>query len=258
MKLTPLVRLLLVGAALLATSTSLAQAAEKEVVHFCFLNWGKQGGEHLPDKGFNPDLVSTVLREAGYEPRVTILPWVRCVENTKKQKFDFVAGYWMGGEGDTYFDYFQPTTVDRINFIALKESGLTSGWLEDLYGKRIGHLRGAGGLETFRSQTGRYKVYEATDDHALIKMLEGGRIDAILSNSPHITSLAETSFPHLVDKLRVLQPPVQINIAAPAIAWDHPKREEMKARYNAAYEKLVSEGIYERLMKKHNIKVDYQ
>ncbi|MFC1673744.1 substrate-binding periplasmic protein [Pseudomonadota bacterium] len=249
---------LILSALFFTTLSAASSAAEKEVVHFCFLNWGKQGGENLPEKGFNPDLVSTILREAGYQPKVTILPWVRCVEQTKQQKFDFIAGYWKGGEGDTYFDYFHPTTIDRINFIALESSGLTSGRLEDLYGKKIGHLRGAGGLETFRAQIDRFTVHEATDDIALIKMLEGGRIDAILSNSPHIASLAEASYPHLVDKLLTLQPPIQVNIAAPAIAWGHPKREEMKQRYNAAYEKLVAQGIYERLMAKHKIRVDYE
>lgn len=242
-------------AATLPPSTA---AEKKELVKVCFLNWGKQGGEHLPEQGFNPDLVSTVLREAGYEPEVRILPWVRCLEETKQHKYAFVAGYWRGGEGDKWFDYFHPTTVDRINFVVMKESDLTSGRLEDLYGRRVGYLRGAGGLKEFKDRIERFKAFEASKDLALIKMLRAGRIDAIISNSPHITSLAETSFPDMVGHLRVLQPAIQVNIAAPAISWTHPKREEMKARYNRAYEKLVKEGIYERLMAKHKIRVDYK
>jgi polar amino acid transport system substrate-binding protein len=189
---------------------------------------------------------------------VAILPWVRCLESVKKLKYDFVGSYWIGGEGDKWFDYFLPTTVDRINFITTKKSGLTSGRLEDLYGNRIGYLRGAGGLNSFRDRIDKYVAFEVSNDHALIKMLTKKRIDAVISNSPHITSLAETSFPDMVGELVVLQPPIQTNIASPAIAVDNPRRKEMKERYNRAYKKLVAEGIYPRLMKKHKIRVDYE
>ncbi|MBL6945015.1 MAG: transporter substrate-binding domain-containing protein [Rhodospirillales bacterium] len=231
---------------------------DQQVVRVCYLNWGKQGGKHLPEQGFIPDLLSTVLREAGYKPVIDIIPWLRCLEMVKRSKYDFVGSYWIGGEGDKWFDYFLPTTVDRINFIATRDSGLTSGRLEDLYGKRIGFLKGAGGLNSFRDRIDKYVAIEASNDHALIKMLAHKRIDAVLSNSPHITSLAETSFPDLVGDLVVLQPPVQTNIASPAIAVDNPRRKEMKERYNRAYNKLVAEGIYPRLMKKHKIRVDYE
>ena len=218
---------------------------------------GKQGGKDLPEQGFIPDLLSTVLREAGYTPIIDIIPWKRCLQLVKQNQYDFVGSYWIGGEMDPWYDYFLPTTVDRINFVSLKSSGLSSGKISDLYGKRIGLLEGAGGLTAFREQSEKFTVYEASGDVALIKMLKNKRLDAILSNSPHIIGLAETSFPDLVQDIVVLQPPVQTNIASPAIAVDNPRREEMKARYNAAYEKLVAEGLYERLMKKHDIKVDF-
>ncbi len=231
---------------------------DEEVVKVCYLNWGKQGGKHLPEQGFIPDLLSTVLREAGYKPVIDIIPWLRCLEMVKRSKYDFVGSYWIGGEGDKWFDYFLPTTVDRINFITTKDAGLTSGRFEDLYGKRVGFLKGAGGLKDFRDRIDKYVAIEASNDHALIKMLDHRRIDAVLSNSPHITSLAETSFPDLVDDLVVLQPPVQTNIASPAIAVGNPRRKEMKERYNRAYKKLVAGGMYPRLMKKHDIRVDYE
>ena len=249
--------------ALLLTYPSISFAEDSgetknEVVKVCYLIWGKQGGKHLPEQGFIPDLLSTVLRRAGYEPSVTILPWVRCLEEVKKLKYDFVGSYWIGGEGDQWFDYFLPTTVDRINFITIKGSGLTSGRLEDLYGKRIAYVRGLGGLNAFRDIIDKYVTFEVSNDHALIKMLKNKRIDAIISNSPHITSLAETSFPEWVDELVVLQPPIQTNIASPANALDNPRRIEMKERYNRAYKYLVAEDIYPRLMKKHGLVVDYE
>ncbi len=96
-----------------------------------------------------------------------------------------------------------------------------------------------------------------SDDISLIRMLNNGRIDAVLSNSPHIIGLAETTYPEMVPDLVVLEPPIQSNIASPAIAVDNPRRREMTRRYNAAYEKLVAAGIYPRLMEKHDIRVDF-
>ncbi|MBT6095497.1 MAG: transporter substrate-binding domain-containing protein [Rhodospirillaceae bacterium] len=230
----------------------------KEIVRVCYLNWGKQGGKKLPEQGFIPDLLSEVLREAGYAPVVDIIPWVRCLDGVKKLKYDFVGSYWIGGEGDAWFDYFLPTTVDRINFITTRNAGLASGRLEDLYGKRVGYLRGAGGLKSFRDRIDHYKAFEVSKDDSLIKMLNAGRIDAILSNGPHIISLAERSYPDWVANIVTLQPPIQTNIASPAIAIDNPRRREMKARYNKAYLKLKGAGMYPRLMKKHDLRVDYE
>ena len=109
----------------LAARAQTANVAGKggEVVSICYLNWGKQGGKHLPEQGFIPDLLSTVLRRAGYRPEISIIPWVRCLEEVKKLKYDFVGSYWIGGEYDKWFDYVLPTTVDRINFITTKDSG---------------------------------------------------------------------------------------------------------------------------------------
>ncbi|CCQ75547.1 ABC transporter substrate-binding protein [Magnetospira sp. QH-2] len=235
----------------------IALAQDKEVAKVCYLNWGKQGGKHLPQQGFIPDLLATVLRKAGYEPIIDIIPWERCLEMVKRKTYDFVGSYWIGGEMDPWYDYFLPTTVDRINFIGTKGANLKSGRLEDLYGKRIGFLKGAGGLKSFRDQIDHFEAFEVSNDIAMIRMLKNGRIDAILSNSPHIIGLAETDYPELVDQLVVLQPPVQTNIASPAIAVDNPRRVEMKKRYNKAYQALVAEGIYQRLMEKHQIRVEH-
>lgn len=257
MKTFSLTMMLLVGLVMTTAFHTTASAQGKEIVRVCYLNWGKQGGVHLPEQGFIPDLLASVLSEAGYTPVIDIIPWKRCLNLVKKNRYDFVGSYWIGGEMDPWFDYFLPTTVDRINFVALKGSGLSSGKLEDLYGKRIGLLEGAGGLKQFRDQKDKFTVYEASDDMALIKMLRNRRLDAILSNSPHIIGLAETSFPELVKDIVVLEPPIQSNIASPAIAVSNPRRVEMKRRYNAAYKKLVAEGVYQRLMKKHDIRVDF-
>lgn len=229
-----------------------------EVVRVCYLNWGKQGGTHLPEQGFVPDLLATVLKRAGYEPVIDIIDWNQCLQKVRDLEYDFVGSYWIGGPGDAWYDYFLPTTVDRINFITTKSTGLTSGEIEDLYGKRIGILKGAGGLTDFKDQASSFEVFESPNDIEMMEKLQAGEIDAIVSNSPHIVSLAETSYPDLATEIVVLQPPLQTNIASPAIAIDNPRRKEMKRRYNDAYLNLVREGIYPRLMEKHEIRVDHK
>lgn len=231
---------------------------ENEIVRVCYLNWGKQGGEHLPEQGFVPDLLSEVLRKAGYEPIIDIIDWNECLKGVRNLDYDFVGSYWIGGQGDAWLDYFLPTTVDRINFITLSDTGLSSGEINDLFGKRIGILKGAGGLQDFKDQAENFEVFELDDDIEMIEMLRDQKIDAIISNSPHISSLAETSFPGLAEKIVVLQPPLQTNIASPAIAIHNPRRMEIKKKYNEAYLTLVRQGMYPRLMEKHDIRVDHR
>lgn len=57
------------------------------------------------------------------------------MELVKQHRYDFVGSYWIGSEGDEWFDYFLPTTVDRINFITTGETGIASGrWLSLPFG----------------------------------------------------------------------------------------------------------------------------
>ncbi|PLX71748.1 MAG: hypothetical protein C0602_00700, partial [Denitrovibrio sp.] len=206
---------------------SVAFAADKENIKVCYLEWGKLGGEKLPDKGLVPDVVATTLREAGYNPEVQILPWVRCLKLVEFSEIDLVAGFWMGEEQKKTYQLLAPNTVDDIAFVTLDSFQAKSGDIEDFYGKRVALIRDAGGLEKFYSNEKEFKVFKVNNDIQMLELLKAGRIDAIISDPVQILSKAEKEMPELTGKLKVWDPPIQRNIGAPAVSLKNPKKDEL-------------------------------
>jgi polar amino acid transport system substrate-binding protein len=225
-------------------------------IKVCYLEWGKQGGEHLPDQGFNPDLFTQVLKEAGYTSEVKIMPWKRCLLHVEKGSYDMVAGLWIDDNNKKKFDFFHHVSIDEISFMSLKDLKATSGRLEDFYGKTIGILRGAGGMDMLDPK--KFKVKILADDNQMIENLLYKRVDAIVSNTVHLNSVIEGRYPELLGKTKVWTPAIKANISAPAVSVNHPKKDELKQKFNSALEKLTKEGLYERLFKKHNIVIKYE
>ena len=231
---------------------------EKEKLKVCYLEWGKLGGKELPNKGFAPDVTLTVLKEAGYDATIDILPWSRCLKSVEVKRHDMVATFWVGEEQKKTYQYFEPQSLDYINFITLKDYKAKSGKLKDFYGKSIGVMRDAGGIENFFKRRDKFKVFDVTSELQLINLLKVGRIDAIVTDPVPLLSLVENKFPELVGKLKVWNPEIQLNVSAPAIALDHPKRDEIMRRYNAAFIKLMKKDFYKEMFKKHGLTLKYK
>lgn len=231
---------------------------QKELIKVCYLEWGKLGGNELPNKGFAPDVTLTVLKEAGYDVSIDILPWSRCLKSVEYKRHDMVATFWIGEEQKKTYQYFEPQSLDYINFITLKDYKAPSGKLEDFYGKSIGVMRDAGGIENFFSKRDMFKVFDVTSELQLINLLKVGRIDAIVTDSVPLLSLVESKFPELVGKLKVWKPEIQLNISAPAIAQTHPKKDEIMRRYNEAFIRLMKQDFYKDMFKRHNLTVKYK
>lgn len=239
-------------------STTLFAQENKELIKVCYLEWGKLGGKNLPNKGFAPDVTLTVLKEAGYDATIDIIPWSRCLKSVEVGHHDMVATFWIGKEQKKTYQYFEPQSLDYINFITLKGYQAKSGKLEDFYGKSIGVMRDAGGIENFFSKRDKFKVFDVGNEAQLINLLKIGRIDAIVTDPVPLLSLVDNKFPELIGKLKVWQPEIQLNISAPAIAMNHPKRDEIMKRYNEAFIRLMKKELYKEMFKKHNLTLKYK
>ena len=229
---------------------------QKEHIKVCYLEWGKQGGEHLSNQGFNPDLFTLILNEAGYTSQVDIMPWKRCLLHVEKGSYDMVAGLWIDENLKKVYEFFDPVTYDEISFMSLKSLKVKSGNPKDLEGKTIGILRGAGNMDIIKN--GNFNVKILTDDDQMIKQLKYGRVDAVVSNTSHLLSVITDRFPELIGKTKVLKPALQINISAPAISINYSKKDKFMKKFNNALNKIKNDGTYEKLFKKHGIVLKYK
>ncbi|MDV7338913.1 transporter substrate-binding domain-containing protein [Terasakiella sp. A23] len=236
----------------LATQTL---AADKGVITMCGTTWGKLGGEHLPGKGLVPDFVSRVFEHAGYKTETYIVPWPRCVEEAKKQKFDLVASAWRGENFDPFFDYMDVIFLDTINFIVPEDSAYTSGEIKSFYGKKVGIVREAGGLEEILKDHDDIKVQAVALLSKLPPMLFGGRFDAIISDPVSLYEQMKSIESTKGKKVRALQPPLKANLQSPLIAKGHPRKEQLTRDFAKALKEMTQNGLYEEMEKIHDTKI---
>ena len=240
-------RLIILISLLLTSSYS----QEKDHIKVCYLEWGKQGGKHLLNKGFNPDLFTRILKDAGYTSEIKIMPWNRCLLHVKKGTYDMVAGLWIDENNKKIYEFLNPISYDEISFMSLKKTNFKS-----LKGKTIGILRGAGDMNKIKK--GNFKIKILTGDDQMIKQLKFSRVDAVVSNTSHLQSVIADRFPELIEKTKVWKPALQINISAPAISINHPNKTELKQRFNNSLNKIKNNGTYEKLFKVHGLKLKYK
>lgn len=167
-----------------------------------------------------------------------------------------VAGLWVDENYKKTYHFLETTTIDKIAFMSLDTLDVKSGSINDFKGKKIGLLRGAGGMDMVKNENFDYRLL--TDDNQMIKQLKFGRVDAIISNTDHLLSVIDDRFPELKGKVKVWEPAIQINISSPAIRKNHPKKEDLTKRFNKSMRELKKTGFYEELFKKHGLTLGYQ
>jgi len=228
---------------------------EAKSLKLCYLEWGKFGGEALPDKGFIPDAMTRIFRHAGYEVEIFIRPWTRCIEQTKRLKFDLVADAWKGPTFDADFDYLQTHHIDSINFVARKTSGIADGQISSLKGRRVGYLATSGGLEKFYANQHVFsQVTKVHTETAMLRILAKGRVDVIVSDPLQLLAVAEKLQPPMAADLIVLEPALQLNYGAALISKQHPAKREIMTAFGRAFRALRGTNMYEQLVKKHGVK----
>ncbi len=232
-----------------------AIAGSGKSLTICSTTWGKLGGENLPGKGFVSDLAMRVFRHAGYKVQTKIVPWPRCIAQTKKHEFDLVASGWRGKNFAPHFDYLNVIAKNTVNFITLDSSSIKSGTYKSFYGKKVGIVREAGGLEALFEKHEKIGVVKVGQLVKLPNMLVGGRFDAIVSDPVSLNEAIKTMNRPFKHKLKSLTPPLMVNLNSPLISKSHPNKAQIIADFDRSYRQLVKEGLYEKLIKIHDLQI---
>jgi len=233
-----------------------AKASDK-TLNLCYTTWGQHGGEGLPGKGFIPDLVTRVFEHAGYRVNVEIVPWPRGINKAKKSQYDGVASGWRGANFDPHFEYLNITLRNDINFIVRKDSPIASAELDNFHGKKIAYVRDSGGMDTIRGNT-NLQTREVSKMVTMIPILNGGRVDAVITDPESFFLAASEMDPPLDKEFKILQPPAHTNFNSPLIPKGHPKLAQMRADFDRSFKTLIKDGIYDKLIEIHGPQFKFQ
>ncbi len=186
------------------------------------------------------DITRKVLAEAGYAPEFIALPISRIYLYLQEGQVDL----WPGVTGVPALEGYVLESRARPVRIHLKIWHLDSTPpvenLNDLKGKRLILITGFtyGGLAYKLTPENGYNVTTTTSHASALKMLKIGRGDYLLDYSDPVYEVMKQE---PVDNLRSV--PVRERTAAFLISRKNPLAEEILRRVDAAYERLIENGV---------------
>jgi polar amino acid transport system substrate-binding protein len=234
---------------------------DSNVIKICYLDWGKFGGENLPGKGVILDIATEVLENAGYQVQADILPWKRCVLEVSQHNYDLVAGAWETETHSQNFEYIETINLVTVNFIALNGAPYKSqNTLEELFqhlqGKSVGLVGSSGYPERFTEQIEKFSAIWVANLKQSIDMLLFGRVDLLVSDPQVVYSDLESSGNDL-NQVVVLTPPIAEVKQSTMISKTHPRKQEITKRFKLSYQALVKDGLYQKIIERHQLKDFY-
>lgn len=178
MYLTAIRRNALALAVATATLSVAPLAAQAETIKLTTQDWSPyQTVENGQLKGLAVKSVTCVIEKMGHKADISVLPWVRAQKDVADGA---AAGFFAASK-----------SADRDAFAEISQLFIPQVWLWYVgAGKsvdvkapttKVGVLAGSG-MEKWLDSNGYAGVQKLQTTDALIKMLQGGRIDAVLTN----------------------------------------------------------------------------
>ncbi len=135
----------------------------------------------LPEKGLALELVTTLMKDAGYEAEVSIESWGRAMEGVRIGLYDALATAWYSEERSEDFVFSEPYLDSRLILLKLRSAPGFYRSMEDLQGRRLGVRSDyAYGID-FETIPGLKLVEE---NHMIQNLLDllNGRVDLVIGD----------------------------------------------------------------------------
>ncbi len=202
-------------------------------------------------KGFAIEASAEVLRRAGYEVTVTLLPFARAMQQTTEG--GVMTGVFKSAESERLFKYSDRLVDDNVVVVVAKGREFPFAQASDLIGKRIG-LQGSfyygNAFDAVKSQV----IVDANSSPNLrMKKLSAGRVDAVLINPGHAAFLDSVKQADLTpEDFTVLPTPLARLANHLIVGRNVPDGDATLARINKAIAECTKDGTLAKIMAKYD------
>jgi polar amino acid transport system substrate-binding protein len=222
-------------------SVSHANAATVNLVTEDYPPFSYREGSEL--KGASVDQVEIMMREAGLEARIEIMPWTRAYAAAQTTPMTCVFTTAHSAERDGLFKWVEPLLVDDNILVAKAGSGVQATSLEQAKQYTVGTHRGDY-TQNLLKEKGFSKIDVATDFSATLRKLLNGRID--------LMPISQLYF----EKMKADQPLVRIALLSSqslGIACEKSFPDELQAKMQAALDKLIADGTQKAIFARYGL-----
>lgn len=199
-------------------------------------------------RGLTTAIVITVLRRAGYDPSIDILPWARALQSTRDGDHDALLSAWYTDDRDRYLAFSRPIFMNRRSLLAASEQNRTA-YADMTTTKTVTAVRGYKPTMMLQ-QRADLRFNHVSGLEIAVRMLNRGRTDFIVGEERVV---AHTAGQIGIERPFAVMEVLQVNCAHVAVSRKHKTAPAVVADFNRIYEAMASDGSLQRLFKTRGV-----
>lgn len=241
---------LLVLLGLTLPTAPLLAADTGKVLKLASSSWPPYADKTMPEKGFGMDMVTQVLKRAGYTTEITIASWPRVLQGTSIGIYDAIPTAWYTPERDKALYYSDPYFENVIRLVKLRSRPIKARSLADLDGLLVGYVTDYAYGEAFNKATNIVKI---PSNHVIqnLMLLQRGKIDLTLGDRWVIRYELTNYMPNSIQDFEFIGKPVAKRHLHLAVSRTRPDHKQIVAAFNKALKEMKADGSYEKILDKY-------
>ena len=212
--------------------------------------WPPYVEKDAPGKGAAMDLVSQILKRAGYDTIVSIDSWPRSLQGSEIGIYDVLATAWYTEDRNRELQFSEPYYENVIRFLRRKDSPIRFRSYADLQGLIVGVEMDYAYGEEFERAQGFVRIAKSHMIQNLL-LLQQGRIDLTLGDEWVIRHTLTQYFPNAVNEFEFLGRPVSRRGLHIAVSRTRPDHNKIINAFNKALAAMKADGSMKKLLDKY-------
>jgi len=237
--------------AVLAAMIARPAQAESVTIAACE-NYAPYSDAALPGDGFANDLTARILKQAGYQVSVAVLPWVRALEGTESGAFDILPSAWYTEERAQLLLFSMPIAQSRLVFVKPADSKFEFRSLKDLTGLRIGTVSGYAYDPAFKASP-LFQRQETADVLMNLRRVATGHIDLTLDDELTLRFIIRSRAPELAPLLAFTRGVLSEQGLFVTFSKKRPDASKLLADFDAGLARMRADGSYQKLLVLHQM-----
>jgi polar amino acid transport system substrate-binding protein len=187
----------------------------------------------LPDQGLAMEVVSHVLKQAGYAPEISFDVWSRAMEGVDVGLYDALAAAWYSDDRAKQYIFSEPYLNSKLILLKLRSDPSKYPDKSYLRGKRLGtQVDFAYGIN-FEEIAGLKVVPE---NHAIQNLLSllNGKVDVVIGDQRTLAMQLSEYLPNEVHKFEVIDAQLPTRARHLAASRELSSSEKLVADFNRA------------------------
>ncbi|WP_259781921.1 substrate-binding periplasmic protein [Aestuariispira ectoiniformans] len=233
--------------AILIFALTTGAAAQDNIVRVVTLHFAPYVSEDLPSNGWAWEVCATVLREAGYEPQLTIMPWARAVTLTKEGRADALYLANINEERKTWAVFTDPVGEEISVAFKRRDKSISFQSINDLNTYRVAGLHDAH-VSSILVNNG-VEVHPVASLRQGFRMVYFGRVDTLVVDRYVGLQLLQNEFPPAyAAAIDFVEKPVDSNKLHLAISRKYANHDKLRQDFNRGLAELRASGRFDEIL----------